>query len=844
MAQDTIKQAVYPPVVAVLGHVDHGKTTLLDAIRSTSIAKREHGGITQKIGASSVEILHDGVIRKITFIDTPGHEAFSQMRGRGAVASDIALLIVSSVDGVMPQTRESINILKDSGLPIIVVLTKSDLPTKNPDKVKGQVLREGIMLEGMGGDVPVIEVAATTKHNVKELLDLILLVQELHASGTTSTVSPTNPLKAIVIESRLDQKAGPRATLIIKDGTLTPREDIYTEDGTSRARSVMNDLGKMLATATIGDAVEVLGFLKVPPVGSIVSNQPLIPVDKEVVPPKESVYSPTADQSQIQIILLADSQGSLEAIMHSLPEKINVLEQKSGEVTESDILHAKSTGALVIGFNSTIRPDVAKLARTEKVLAKNYTIIYELLAELADVLEGKRLSEIEEIYGTATILASFPFEKTIVLGVNVVGGRVARGDKIRLVRGDTTVGEAQITSLRVGKTPTNKVEKGHEAGVIVTPMLDFQVGDMLLSHEQYRILMDNQALQKIRDTINGAQAIALAVSKNPSVDQMAAALALYLTLETQGKKVSVVSPTEPIVELSSLVGIDKVKTASEGTSGDLIVSFPYREGEIEKVSYTIDDGLLNIVVKAGETGLTFTQQDVMFKRGSDKPELLITVGVARLADIDSLFPEETLKDVSVVNIDNSSQNDGYGAMVLVSAKFSSLSEQVADLILNLGFDIDVDISQNLLSGITNATSNFQNPQTSYLAFEIAAILLKRGAVREQISVRPSSQQVSQPPFRQRQAHSQPQPVAQPQPQQSQRRGDDRQDRRQAIRDALRAQTQTRQQDRPEEPQSQQVVEQQPRPERPMQNQPQRQSSDQKPPSDWLTPKVYKGSSNV
>lgn len=343
--------------------------------------------------------------------------------------------------------------------------------------------------------------------------------------------------------------------------------------------------------------------------------------------------------------------------------------------------------------------------------------------------------------------------------------------------------------------------------------------------------MDNQALQKIRDTINRSQTVALAVSKNPTVDQMAATLGFYLILESQGKKVTVVSPTEPIVELSSLVGIDKVKTSNAGSSGDLIVSFPYREGEIEKVSYTIDDGFLNIVVKAGEYGLTFSEQDVIFKRGSDKPELLITVGVERLSDIASLFPEDTLKDVTIINIDNTSTNEGFGSMVLVSPKFSSLSEQVADLVLNLGYDIDVDTAQNLLSGVTTATNNFQNSNTSYLAFEIAAILMKRGAVRAR-----ATQPVQAPsPLRQRQ------PQQQPSAGQHQPRRDDRQDRRQAIRDALRATSQARQNRQDEE---QPMQERTPRAERPAQEEVAQPVSDQKPPSDWLTPKVYKGSSNV
>ena len=365
--------------------------------------------------------------------------------------------------------------------------------------------------------------------------------------------------------------------------------------------------------------------------------------------------------------------------------------------------------------------------------------------------------------------------------------------------------------------------------------------------------MDNQALQKIRETISRSQQVSLAVGKNPTIDQMASALGLALTLEAQGKKVSVVSPTAPIVEVSSLVGIDKVKTSSEGSSGDLVVSFPYREGEIEKVSYTIDDGFLNIVVKAGESGLTFTERDVTYKRGTDKPELLITIGITRMGDVTGLFSEEALKDVMIINIDNSNDNEGYGGMVLVSPKFSSLSEQVADLMLNLGYDIDIDVAQNLLSGLTTATDNFQSPNTSYLAFEIAAILLKRGARRD----RSRAVEASRPMQQAQQPAQQPFPRPQPRPQQQvqQQRREDRQDRRDVIRDALRAQSQARgtaqpQVQEPVQPleqdvQPMQVRQEQPRPDRPVaQPQAQNRSQDQKPPSDWLTPKVYKGSSSI
>lgn len=484
---ENAEQSFYPPVVAVLGHVDHGKTTLLDAIRKTSIASREFGGITQKIGTSTVEIINDGKPRRITFIDTPGHAAFSKMRSRGATAADISLLIVSAVDGVMPQTRESIQLLLAAKTPIITVLTKSDMPTKNPDKVKQQIVREGIMLEGLGGDVPVIEVSAQTGQNIPELLELILLVQELHAADFAGR-SETAPLEAIVIESKLDPKSGPKATVIIKNGHLEPRETIYIDNKEFKIRSLMNERGEQLTRATIGDGIELLGMNIVPEVGAVIidnkelaaANEPL----KSATPlQREMVYQgQKKEENNVSIVLCADTEGSLEAIKYALPEEIKIVAQKTGEVSEADILLARSTRSLVISFNVRIRPDIAKLAQTEKVLAKNYNIIYEMLDEIKDVLEGKKLAEMEEIYGVAQVMAIFPFDKTLAYGVNVQDGRVAQRDKVRIMRGDTVIGETSINSLRIGKNPTSKVERGHEGGILLNHTLDIKLGDVILSH--------------------------------------------------------------------------------------------------------------------------------------------------------------------------------------------------------------------------------------------------------------------------------------------------------------------------------------------------------------------------
>jgi len=471
---------IFPPVVAVLGHVDHGKTTLLDAIRRTNVAEREHGGITQKIGASSIIVEHEGKKRKITFIDTPGHEAFSKMRGRGVQAADVALLIVSSIDGVMPQTRESINLIKASKIPFIVVLTKSDLPDKNPEKAKQQLLKEGLTLEGLGGDTPVIEISAKTNLNIKELLDLILLVYDLKEA---SDASFKNPFAAVVIESRLDPKAGPRVTIVVKNGTVKIREDLDSDGIKAKVRNLINDKGEQLKEATVGEAVEILGFETVPSVGGIVTHKGedyKEPVKEEKAGQK--VGRVQENDGFPSFVLCTDSQGSLEAILEALPEGLKIAMQKTGDIETSDVLFAKSIGAVVLGFNIKIKPDIAKLAQNEKVLLRNYTLIYEMLDEINDLLEGKRLAMQEQIFGRAKILDRFPFEKTEVLGLSVLEGRVAKGDKVRITRGDEVVGESNVVSVRQGKDQTSKVEKGQECGVVVSPILDFTIGDMLICH--------------------------------------------------------------------------------------------------------------------------------------------------------------------------------------------------------------------------------------------------------------------------------------------------------------------------------------------------------------------------
>jgi nanoRNase/pAp phosphatase (c-di-AMP/oligoRNAs hydrolase) len=329
--------------------------------------------------------------------------------------------------------------------------------------------------------------------------------------------------------------------------------------------------------------------------------------------------------------------------------------------------------------------------------------------------------------------------------------------------------------------------------------------------------MENASLQRIQDVLQKSNSIAVTVGKNPSIDDMGAALALYLSLQAMGKNVTIVCVSEPIVEISNLVGIDKVKTKYEAESADLVVAFPYREGEIEKVSYTLENGYLNIVVKAGEQGLTFAEQDVKYTRGNDNQlDLLFVVGSQRISDINDIFDVGMLKNVTVVNIDNKQDNQGYGDIVLVSPRFSSVSEQIAQILSDIKAPVDTDIAQNLFDGIMFATDNFQSQKTSFLAFEMAAILMRQGAVR---SVRqPVSGLIPVPlqPQGQRRVAQQLQPQER-KPQFEQRRQQIHQPTQQVL------PNQRFQQSQPQQP---------------------KHNQQQNPPTDWLTPKVYKGSSNV
>ena len=440
-------QNLRPPIVVILGHVDHGKTSLLDAIRGFDTTLKEFGGITQKIGAFQES--------GITFIDTPGHEAFTKMRSRGATVADIAVLVVAANDSVMPQTVESIKIIKEAKIPYIVAINKIDLPEANVDKVIQDLLRHEVLLENYGGDVQFIKVSATKKTGIKDLLDLIQLLSEVkEISG-----DPEAALEFAVIESSLSKSRGPVATLIIRNGSLRIGQEIEIDAVKSKIRALIDYQGKNISEATPGMPVEVLGLSQIPQIGSTITKTEI-------------------KEGQLNLILKTDTLGSMEAITGKIPENVNLIDISTGDISEKDVLLAKSTKAIILGFNVKASSSTLKLAQTEKVLIRTYKIIYKLLEELQDAAEGVLLdSQPEEVMGTGQILAIFPYEKMLVAGVKITDGRMAKGDLVKI-----KTQTSKIKSVRIGKEEVNKVEVGKECGLLFEPQIDFRPGDDIIAY--------------------------------------------------------------------------------------------------------------------------------------------------------------------------------------------------------------------------------------------------------------------------------------------------------------------------------------------------------------------------
>lgn len=465
-----------PPIVTIMGHVDHGKTTLLDKIRKTNVVAREHGGITQHIGA--YQITFHG--KPITFIDTPGHAAFEKMRSRGAEVADVVILVVAATEGVKPQTREAIKHIKNAQNPVIIAITKTDLSDINIEKVKQELQKEGIIVEQYGGDAPAVEVAAPKGKGIPELLEVIQLLWEINPQPSLTN----DPLQAVVVESFLDKNRGPVTTVIVKKGTLKVAQKISVDSEKINVKALIDDAGENVSEATPGKPVEVLGFKKVLEVGSIVAEG--IITEKETgtkeVTLSEIIAKSEDAKGRFKVIIKADVNGSLEAIQANLPENILVVTSGVGEVTPSDISFAKAAQAPIIAFNLRLSNQVKIQAEREGVVIRDYDVIYNLISDMEEVASSFEQEKYEQkITGRAKIIATFDIEGKKIAGAQVIIGKLKLGDQIVSKSADTLAGGAKIASLKRFKKDVEVVSQGQECGIGFDPKLDFAVGDIIES---------------------------------------------------------------------------------------------------------------------------------------------------------------------------------------------------------------------------------------------------------------------------------------------------------------------------------------------------------------------------
>jgi translation initiation factor IF-2 len=456
-----------PPIVTVLGHVDHGKTSLLDYIRKTSVTKKEAGGITQSIGASVVKA-KDG--STITFIDTPGHAAFSSMRSRGAKLSDIAILIVAGNDGVMPQTKEALEAIRNADIPYIVAATKKDLQTFSLETVTGQLEKLGVLFEGRGGDVPLIPVSSVSGDGIDHLLEMIALVSELHEVKG----DPEADLEAVIIETTKDQR-GPAASVVVRNGTLKVSDEIATDTTSAKVRGLFDWQGAQVQQIAPGEPGYVIGFEQVPSVGSRVWHN--VEGKQALVEQNQRNLMPEEVEGKHTIIIKAKNTGALEAILASIPKELFVVSQGVGDITENDIFLAKAAKAGIYAFEVKAKGGVGKLASTEGVVIEEFSIVYELFQRLEELAKKGKI----EVVGKAQIIASFPFENKLVAGSRVQSGLIGKVGTFILQRNEKDLGNIKILSIRKGKNEVPSVRQGEECGIFFAPQLDFKIGDVILS---------------------------------------------------------------------------------------------------------------------------------------------------------------------------------------------------------------------------------------------------------------------------------------------------------------------------------------------------------------------------
>jgi len=467
-----------PPIVAVMGHIDHGKTTLLDKIRSTNIWKKEAGGITQHIGAYQAKFTSkNGQSKLITFIDTPGHAAFINMRACGAKATDMVVLVVSAVEGIMPQTKECIEHIKKCDLPFIVAMNKMDLENASPDKVKGQLVELGFTPEEYGGQTAVISVSAKTGKGIEELMEMILI----NAEVLEIKADDKGCLEAVIIESRLDKNRGPVASLIIKNGTLRTGDIVYSEDICCKVKALIDCNGQSLKEALPGTPVEVLGFEKVPPVSSLVISQKGICSNiKECRVLLES----TEDNPKLKVILKADVKGTLEALENSFSDDVVVISSGIGAISDNDVFLAEAAKAQIFVFNLSTPKHISQIAECSKVRIFESRVIYEIIEDIQNqVLKLLEPTIDETILGEGLIKAEFKIDKVRIAGVQCTKGEITKGDLIHLKRDGKIIKDTKVEGVRQGKNIVEKLKSGTDCGMTFKPYIDFKINDVIISYK-------------------------------------------------------------------------------------------------------------------------------------------------------------------------------------------------------------------------------------------------------------------------------------------------------------------------------------------------------------------------
>ncbi|HEY8168679.1 MAG TPA: translation initiation factor IF-2 [Candidatus Limnocylindrales bacterium] len=492
------------PIVTVMGHVDHGKTSLLDAIRTTEVAAGERGGITQHIGAS--EVVKDG--KRVVFLDTPGHEAFTAMRARGAKVTDIAVLVVAADDGVMPQTLEAIDHARAAKVPIIIALNKIDKPDANPDRVKTELSEHGVIVEDYGGDVPLVEVSAKQRLGIDELIEMILLVADLQEL----TANPKRPAIGTVVEAELDKGRGAVATILVQTGTLRVGDTVVVGDTSGRVRALENDRGERVTKAGPSSAAVLLGLADVPAAGDVLRAVPDEKTARAMLEQRRSATSGRPDGSgratledlyrqiqagqtkELRLVIKADVQGSLGAIRHAVEQiatdevRINIIHEGTGDITDNDIMLAAASDAIVVGFSTQIVETARRAAEAEEVDIRLYDIIYKLTDDLEAALQGLLAPEIvETVEGRAEVRQIFRVGKsTVIAGSYVTEGRMVRGGA-RVYRTGKLLTTDRIESLRRFRDDVREVAQGYECGIGLAGFHELEEGDIVECFTQQTI---------------------------------------------------------------------------------------------------------------------------------------------------------------------------------------------------------------------------------------------------------------------------------------------------------------------------------------------------------------------